>query len=58
MEFRIGRYRLRIAIADRSGDSAGTVIDGERSDRDLALLAQAEREYRDTLWREQSLLGK
>jgi hypothetical protein len=33
------------------------VMDGERTDRDLALLAQAEREYRETIWRQGSLLS-
>lgn len=58
MEFRFGRYRLQLAIERRSsGVCPDHIMDGERTDRDLALLEQAEREYRDTLWREQSLLG-
>jgi hypothetical protein len=58
MEFRIGRYRFQVALTDRATDAcACQVMDGERTDRDLALLLQAEREYRDSLWREQSILG-
>lgn len=57
MEIRIGRYRVQIGRAGQKEAPPDRMIDGERTDRDLALLAQAEREYRDTLWRAQSLLG-
>jgi hypothetical protein len=32
-------------------------MDGERTDRDLALLAQAEQEYRDAARRQRSILS-
>jgi hypothetical protein len=32
-------------------------MDGERTDRDLAILAQAEREFNETLWKSQSILN-
>ena len=58
MEFRIGRYRVQLALRDRATDACSCqVMDGERTDRDLALLLQAEREFQDSLWREQSILG-
>ncbi len=58
MELRFGRYRLKLGLEPRSSAPCPDhVMDGELTNRDLALLAQAEREYRDTLWAEQSILG-
>ncbi|HQY29771.1 MAG TPA: hypothetical protein PK691_00695 [Thermomicrobiales bacterium] len=45
-----GRFRSVAACPDH-------IMDGERTDRDLALLAQAEREYRTTTWQRRSILG-
>ena len=58
MKIGFGRYRLRIALKDRStGASADRLRDADRTDHDLALLAQAEREYHETLWKPQSILN-
>lgn len=58
MEFRIGRYRVQVALKDRAtGACACQVMDGDRTDRDLALLIQAEREFEDSLWRDRSIIG-
>ncbi|MDQ2683376.1 MAG: hypothetical protein M3Y37_07600 [Chloroflexota bacterium] len=58
MELRFGRYRLKLELAPRaSAPCPEHVMDRDLTNRDLALLAQAEREYRDTLWAEQSILG-
>jgi hypothetical protein len=58
MKLGLGRYRLQITLAPRSTNPCpDRLMDGERTDRDLALLAQAEREFNDTLWKSQTLLG-
>lgn len=58
MNIGFGRYRLSIALKDRSSIArADQASDGNRTDRDLALLAQAEREYHETLWKPQSILN-
>ena len=58
MKLALGRFQLRIALAPRSTNPCpDRVMDGDRTDRDLALLAQAEREFNDTLWKSQSLLN-
>lgn len=58
MKLGIGRYRLRIGLQRRCEPAdIDRVIDGDRTDRDLAQLAQAEREYHDTLWKTQSILN-
>ncbi len=58
MNIEIGRFRFRIALDKRSGEACTErIMDADRTDRDLALLAQAEREYRDTAWRQSSILG-
>jgi hypothetical protein len=58
MKIGFGRYRLRIALKDRTGSTgADRLRDGDRTDHDLALLAQAEREYHETLWKPQSILN-
>jgi hypothetical protein len=58
MKLALGRYRLKIALKPRSTNACpDRVMDGERTDRDLALLAQAEREFNETLWKSQSLLS-
>jgi hypothetical protein len=57
MKIGLGRYRLRITLKDRAGqdqaDRAGT---DDPIDRDISRLAQAEREYHDTIWKPGSLL--
>ena len=58
MEIELGRYRLRVALKSRIAPVCpDRVMDGDRTDRDLALLAQAEREYRETAWKSQSILN-
>ena len=58
MNIGIGRFRLRIALNERSSTArAERNMDSERTDQDLALLAQAEREFHETLWRPQSILN-
>ena len=57
MKIGLGRYQVRISVRNRveqvAADQTG---EGEPSDRDLSRLAQAEREYHDTIWKPQSLL--
>lgn len=58
MELRFGRYRVTLALEPRTtAPCPDHIMDGDLTNRDLALLEQAEREYRDTLWAEQSILG-
>ena len=58
MELEVGRYRFRIALKPRSKIACpDRLMDGERTDRDLAILAQAEREFNETLWKSQSILN-
>jgi hypothetical protein len=58
MEVQIGRYRLAIAIRRRDdGVCPCHIMDGERTDRDLAVLAQAELAYRDDAWTRRTILG-
>ena len=58
MNIGFGTYRLRIGPGQRSGaPCTDRLMDADRTDRDLALLAQAEREYRDTVWRQSSILA-
>jgi len=57
MKIGLGRYQVRISVRNRveqvTADQTG---EGEPSDRDLSRLAQAEREYHDTIWKPQSIL--
>ena len=58
MKIGFGRYRLSIALKDRStGGRADRVMTEDRTAQDLAQLAQAEREYHETLWKPQSILN-
>ena len=58
MKIGFGRYRLRIALRERSGNSCvNRVMDGERTDRDQALIAQAENDFRDSKGRQFSILS-
>jgi hypothetical protein len=58
MELGFGRYRVRIKLGPRTSKiCTDRVMDGDRTDRDLAILAQAEREYNETLWKSQSILN-
>lgn len=58
MKIGFGRYRLQIALKDRSSSAgADRVMNEDRTAQDLALLAQAEREYHETLWKPQSILN-
>jgi hypothetical protein len=57
MKIGLGRYRLRITLKDRiEQGQAGRTGEGDPSDRDISRLAQAEREYHDTIWKPGSLL--
>ena len=58
MKIGFGHYQIRIGLENRS-DSASNHRGAEedRTAEDLAILAQAEREYHDTLWKSQSILG-
>ena len=57
MKIGLGRYRLRITLKDRAGqDQAERTGAGDPTDRDISRLAQAEREYHDTIWKPGSLL--
>jgi hypothetical protein len=57
MKIGLGRYRLRITLKDRAGQDQTDRTGGEEPiDRDISLLAQAEREYHDTIWKPGSLL--
>jgi hypothetical protein len=56
----ISRARVRswVGIAAREcSPRCNPGMDGERTDRDLALLAQAEQEYRDAARRQRSILS-
>jgi len=53
MKIGLGRYQVRISVRDRvEKDQTG----GDATDRDLSRMAQAEREYHDTLWKPKSLI--
>ena len=53
MKIGLGRYQVRISVRDRvEKDQTG----GDATDRDISRLAQAEREYHDTIWKPESLL--
>jgi hypothetical protein len=57
MKIGLGRYQVRISIKDRAGqDQADRTGAEDPSDRDISRLAQAEREYHDTIWKPGSLL--
>jgi hypothetical protein len=58
MKIGLGRYRLRIMLKDRSeAIRADHESERELTDRELARLRHAEREYHETLWRPQSILA-
>lgn len=58
MNIGFGRYRIHIALKQRpSGARADRLQDADRTAQDLAVLAQAEREFHETLWKPQSILG-
>jgi len=58
MELGVGWYRFRIELKPRLTNACpDRLMDGERTDRDLAILAQAEREFNETLWKSQSILN-
>jgi hypothetical protein len=57
MKIGLGRYQVRITLKDRAGqDQADRTGGGDPTDRDISRLAQAEREYHDSIWKPGSLL--
>ena len=57
MKIGLGRYQVRISVRNRVEQvTAAQTGEREPSGRDLSRLAQAEREYHDTIWKPQSLL--
>jgi hypothetical protein len=55
---KLERLRNWIGIPVREAAACpDRIMDGGRTDRDLALLAQAEREFRDASWRQESILS-
>ena len=58
MATNLTRLRNLLKRSVRSGIACPKVLmDGERTDRDLALLAQAEREFHIEEWQRRSILG-
>lgn len=52
------RMRQLLRLPGRSSAICPSlVMDGERTDRDVALLAKAEREFRTEEWQRRSILG-
>lgn len=56
MKISIGRYRLRIGLAERRQPESNH-SGGDAQDHELAMLRDAEREYRERAWAERSLLS-
>jgi hypothetical protein len=58
MATNLTRLRSIFGLGKRSAAACPDVLmDGERTDRELALLAKAEREFRVEEWQRRSILG-
>ena len=54
----LNRLRQFLRIPGRTSAVCPSVLmDGERTDRDIAVLAKAEREFRQADWQRRSILG-